>query len=101
MLARYQRPVARVAFALGLLGLAVASSNRWWELKIPTSDYREALVYPAGVAEYLAENQFAGNVIVPFNVGAYISWKLYPAVKVNIDSRYEAVLLTWCIGREH
>lgn len=93
LLARHQRPIARVSFALGLLGLAVASSNRWWELKIPTADYREALVYPAGAAEYLAETKFAGNMIVPFNVGAYISWKLYPAVKVNIDSRYEAVYL--------
>lgn len=27
--------------------------------------------------------------MVPFDHGAYVSWRLFPAVKVSIDSRYE------------
>jgi hypothetical protein len=39
--------------------------------------------------DYLARQQFSGNVMVPFRLGAYVSWKLFPAVKVSLDSRYE------------
>jgi hypothetical protein len=28
-------------------------------------------------------------VFVPFNLGAFVSWKLDPRVKVSLDSRYE------------
>jgi hypothetical protein len=27
--------------------------------------------------------------MVPFRLGAYVSWRLFPAVKVSLDSRYE------------
>jgi hypothetical protein len=27
--------------------------------------------------------------MVPFRLGAYVSWKLYPAIKISVDSRYE------------
>ena len=27
--------------------------------------------------------------MVPFETGAFVSWKLYPAVKVSCDGRYE------------
>jgi hypothetical protein len=50
----------------------------------------QPLVYPAGAIDYMEKSQFSGNLIVPFNTGAYVSWKLYPAVKVSFDSRYEA-----------
>jgi hypothetical protein len=29
--------------------------------------------------------------MVPFRLGAYVSWNLYPAVRVSLDSRYEEV----------
>jgi hypothetical protein len=38
---------------------------------------------------YLAERGFTGNVLVGFDWGSYVSWKLYPAVKVSLDSRFE------------
>jgi hypothetical protein len=41
--------------------------------------------------EYLTDQHFQGNAMVPFRLGAYVSWKLYPAVKVSLDGRYEEV----------
>ena len=54
---------------------------------MPQSD--STFAYPVGAVEYLAQQHFAGNLMVPFRQGAYVSWKLFPAVKVSIDSRYE------------
>ena len=45
--------------------------------------------YPAGVVDHLAAEHFEGNVMVPFEVGAFVIWKLHPRVKVSLDSRYE------------
>jgi len=56
---------------------------RPWELVVPQP------LYPVGAVQYLGEENFAGNLMVPFRLGAYVSWKLYPAVKVSLDSRYE------------
>jgi hypothetical protein len=46
-------------------------------------------IYPVGAVNYLAEHAFAGNLLVGFDWGAYVSWKLHPKVKVSIDSRFE------------
>ncbi len=76
----------------GSLGLALAGTKRFWELRIPTrpvADNEGLPIYPAGAVAYLAEQSFAGNLMVPFGAGAFVSWKLYPAVKVSLDSRYE------------
>src|SRR5262249_5369267 len=54
-----------------------------WELQVPQP------LYPVGAVEYLGKEKFKGNLMVPFRIGAYVSWKLYPAVKVSVDSRYE------------
>jgi hypothetical protein len=54
-----------------------------WNLDVPQP------LYPVGPVRYLAKQKFAGNLMVPFRLGAYVSWKLYPAVKVSVDSRYE------------
>ena len=88
-----QRQRGRLVWAgviAGCLGLSVATTNRFWELTMLTHSEQEPLLYPAGAVDYLAAEGFTGNLIVPFNTGAYVSWKLYPAVKVSFDSRYEA-----------
>lgn len=56
-----------------------------------------AVWYPEGVVSYLRENRVQGNMMVQFTLGAYISWKLFPAVKVSMDSRYEAVYPAWLV----
>lgn len=47
--------------------------------------------YPVREVDILSLAAAAGNVAVPFSWGSYVSWRLYPNVKVSIDGRYEAV----------
>jgi len=56
-------------------------------MRVPQSD--SGFAYPVGAVDYLRQQHFVGNVMVPFRQGAYVSWKLFPAVKVSVDSRYE------------
>jgi hypothetical protein len=56
---------------------------------VPTPAYGPHVVYPVGAIDYLKRHGFRGNLMVSFAVGAYVSWKLYPEVKVSMDSRYE------------
>jgi hypothetical protein len=63
--------------------LFVAVRQKPWQIVVPQP------LYPVGPIQYLAEQKFSGNMLVPFRLGAYVSWKLYPSVKVSLDSRYE------------
>jgi hypothetical protein len=78
--------------SIGGLGVGYAIQNQFWKLQIPTDPSRTmagAPIYPVGTIEYLRLHKFKGNLMVPFDVGAFISWHLYPDVKVSNDSRYE------------
>jgi hypothetical protein len=76
--------------------LNVAITYRPWILNVPGEGNADEIVYPTGAVQYLADRQFRGNAMVPFEYGAYVSWKLYPAVRVAVDSRYEvAYPSTW------
>ena len=83
----------RFAFVLSVCILVtticLADAVRWqfWRLRVPQTN--TTFAYPVGAVEYLREQRFVGNLMVPFHQGAYVSWKLYPAVKVSVDSRYE------------
>jgi hypothetical protein len=77
---------------IGISGTLYAVRNQLWQLRIPTKaeENKEGVpVYPAGAVSYLKDNKFSGNLMVPFDAGAYVSWKLYPEVKVSMDSRFE------------
>lgn len=65
------------------LCIFAAIRQRPWQLSVPQP------IYPVGPVLYLQEQKFSGNLMVPFRLGAFVSWKLYPAVKVSLDSRYE------------
>jgi hypothetical protein len=70
---------------LACASLVAAIRQKPWQLTVPQP------FYPVGPVKYLAEQRWRGNLLVPFRLGAYVSWKLYPAVKVALDSRYEEV----------
>jgi len=55
------------------------------------------IIYPVGAVEFLQEIAFKGNVMVFFDWGAYVLWKLYPNVHVSLDSRYEATYPEWLV----
>ncbi|MEM9943928.1 MAG: hypothetical protein AAF939_20375 [Planctomycetota bacterium] len=89
---RYSPQLATICTAVGIIALGLSIQNNFWELQIPGSKRNPndgVLIYPVGAVNYLAESKFEGNVFVPFNSGAFVLWKLYPHVKVSIDSRYE------------
>jgi hypothetical protein len=87
------------------VGIASAVSHQFWQLRIPTTQAEAEIglpTFPAGAVAYLKEQGFQGNLMVPFESGAFVSWKLYPAVKVSLDSRYEAAYLSGAVrqGRD-
>jgi len=87
----------RLVVSLALIGavaLSVSLVNREpWRVRIPTS--REAvlhnfpMVYPVGAVNWLEQHGFKGNLMTPFRAGAYVIWRLAPAVKISLDGRYE------------
>lgn len=90
----WRSPPTPVTRAVGAVLLAVSVSafvgHRSWRLVVPgTSKEGAPSPYPVGPVAYLQNQSFSGNVLVPFVVGAFVSWKLYPDVKVSIDTRYE------------
>ena len=69
-----------------------------WKLLVPSEHVKglvDHVVYPVGSVEYLAEIGFKGNLMVPFDWGSYVTWKLHPQVKVSMDSRYEVAYPAW------
>jgi hypothetical protein len=90
----WERPAGPATQALGLVALMTTAtlftSHRPWRLSVPGTTRAGALdPYPVGPVDYLRANAISANVLVPFGVGAYVSWNLHPRVKVSFDSRYE------------
>ena len=84
---------------LSVTALYLADAVRWhfWQIRVPQADTTYA--YPVGAVEYLRAQRFSGNLMVPFAQGAYVSWKLFPAVKVSIDGRYEVAYSNQLVDR--
>ena len=86
--------IAAVAFfARGL-------SYQPWKLLVPSDHikkYGNHPIYPIGPVEYLSGVSFKGNLMVFFDWGSYVIWKLYPDVRVSMDSRYEAAYPGWLV----
>jgi hypothetical protein len=82
--------VIAVGAALAIASAWVATAREPWRLRVPANPgEHESLLYPSGAVRYLEENRFEGNLMVPFSVGAFVSWKLYPRVLVSFDGRFE------------
>jgi hypothetical protein len=83
-----RKRLSQVVWATVMAGAAAGLViTRAWQPQVP--DAGELLRYPVGPVEYLRDNRFSGNVMTTFNHGAYVIWKLYPAVRVSMDSRYD------------
>ncbi|GAB5402700.1 MAG: hypothetical protein Aurels2KO_09310 [Aureliella sp.] len=79
----------RVCQAVVLASTLFATRHHVWRPTLPPAPLYSTACYPVGAVEYLREAEFAGNLLTPFHVGAYVSWEMYPAVKVSFDGRYE------------
>src|SRR5262249_44079595 len=72
-------------------GVIAGARMRPWDAPVAEPPgARQPYAYPVGPVEYLQQHGFEGNLLVPFELGAYVSWKTDGRVKVSIDSRFEA-----------
>jgi len=86
----YGQQIAVACLGISIVAIGCSIKMRFWELRIPTEPTAIGLpVFPVGAVNYLRDEQFSGNLFVPFQTGAFVSWSLYPQVKVSLDSRYE------------
>lgn len=85
---------------LGLVAVVLTLSSfpaEPWRLRVascPMPHQGKHLIYPVGAVDYLQNLGFRGNVMVPYDWGSYVMWKLGPAVKISFDSRYEVAYET-------
>lgn len=86
---RHARPIGAAALLLAVVGMWRVAEKNPLVLELPTEPGAHLQTYPAGAVAYLSDAGFVGNLMTPFGVGAYVSWHLYPDVKVGLDSRYE------------
>lgn len=81
--------LAGASAAFVVLGLLVPFEP--WRLRVPGEPQAggDTQYYPVGAVRYLAEQRVRGNLLVPFDWGSYVMWKLHPQIKISLDSRYE------------
>ena len=85
-----------------LVIFAVPRGERQWLARVPGQPLSTLGVppYPVGAVNYLAEQKVRGNVLAPFEFGAYVTWRLSPAVKIFFDSRYQEVYPEYLFAEE-
>jgi hypothetical protein len=84
---RKREAATLVCLVLTMFSAATSVVIGFWRLVVPNG------AFPVGAVRYLADQRFQGNVMTAFEHGSYVTWRLYPAVKVSIDSRYETAFL--------
>lgn len=81
--------VIRVSQAVVCASLLFACYHQFWRPTLPPLPRYSSASYPVEAVNYLQQHGFAGNLMTPFHVGAYVSWEMYPKVHVSFDGRYE------------
>jgi hypothetical protein len=87
--ARRRAAVAAVALLCAAAGTWQTIAHRSWRLTTPSGAASDWRAYPVGAVDHLAAIGFSGDVLTEFEAGSYLTWRLHPAVKVSLDSRYE------------
>jgi hypothetical protein len=83
VLFRKREAATIVCLVLAMFFGATSVVIGFWRLVVPNDPF------PVGSVRYLSDQKFRGNVMTAFEHGSYVTWRLFPAVKVSIDSRYE------------
>lgn len=79
----------RTSQGLAAACLTFACVHHIWFPSLPPEPIYSDASFPIKAVDYLQEQQFEGNLLTPFHVGAYVSWEMFPEVKVSFDGRYE------------
>lgn len=84
---RHREAATAVCLVLATFFAVMAVKVGFYKLVVPNQRF------PVGAVRYLKDAKFHGNVMTHFEHGGYVSWWLYPAVKVSVDSRYDTAFL--------
>lgn len=79
----------RVAQSVALLAMLWCVTQQFWQTTVSGDTLRQSVCYPIEATRYLKAHRFAGNLLTPFHAGSFMSWEMYPQVKVSLDGRYE------------
>lgn len=99
-----QKRIATAAAVASVLLLAKGIAFEPWRLRVPSRPIPgqgEHVIYPVGAINHLAEQNFRGNVFVPYDWGSYVMWKVGPSVQISHDSRYEVAYPAWRLEEDH
>ncbi len=72
----------------GLVIVILACSIPLYSPVVPRATFG---VFPLKEVEFLKINNIKGNILAPFELGSYVSYKLYPDNLIYMDGRYEEV----------
>ena len=86
---RQRVAVVFVARGLVTVTLLFACAHHFWLPSLPSTPLYSGVCYPTQAVQYLKQYDFHGNLLTPFYAGSYVSWEMYPQVKVSLDGRYE------------
>ncbi|MCR5260892.1 MAG: hypothetical protein K6C94_03550 [Candidatus Gastranaerophilales bacterium] len=56
-----------------------------------TADIHLFRKYPVKMVEFIKENDLKGNLLNHFDIGSFLSYKLFPVDRIYMDGRYEEV----------
>lgn len=81
--------VIKVSQTIAAACFLFAGANQFWRPTLPPAAKYSEACFPSGAVTYLEQHNFRGNLLTPFAQGAYVSWTMYPQVRVSLDGRYE------------
>jgi hypothetical protein len=89
-------PAGVAAAALTLIVLQVVGGNQVLRPRVPAgvvsaNRTANAMPYPIGAVAFLGQMPPPVNVWCPLPWGGFLSWSLYPEVRVSMDGRFETV----------
>jgi hypothetical protein len=89
-------PAGIAAASISLIALQLVSGSQILRPRVPAWDSSanrpaDPNHYPVGAVAFLAEMQAPVNLWCPLHWGEFISWSLYPQVRVSMDGRFETV----------
>ncbi len=84
-LRKFLKPVEKSCYYVIIL---LAFSIPLYSPNVPRADFN---TFPLYEVEFLKLNNIKGNIVVPFGMGSYVSYKLYPDNLIYMDGRYEEV----------
>jgi hypothetical protein len=99
---KYPRVLCAVLAAATLALVGKGLLHEPWRVRVPSvrASSADHTIYPVGAVNYLAGQNFSGNVLVPFDWGSYVMWKLGPRVQISSDTRYEVAYPDWRLDED-